>query len=53
MRVENGDLGLYLWGCVFCSVEGLELADAPEPRGTEAGHRGVWLEHGSDTLMRE
>jgi hypothetical protein len=38
---------------VFCTIEGLDLASTPSQRGWLNGHRGVWLEHGSDNLMKK
>ncbi|KIY99225.1 hypothetical protein MNEG_8737, partial [Monoraphidium neglectum] len=52
VSIENSDMGVYFWGCVFCSIEGLVLASVPAERGPESGHRGIWLDHGSDSLIR-
>ena len=53
VRVENGDMGVYFWGTVFCTLDDLELVSTPVQRGWFNGHRGVWLEHGSDNLMKK
>ena len=53
VEVVNGDLGLYLWGAVFTTVDNLVLAARPSPRGFYNGHRGIWSEHGSDNLFRK
>jgi hypothetical protein len=53
VSIENSDMGVYFWGCVFCSIEGLVLASVPAERGPESGHRGIWLDHGSDSLIRK
>jgi hypothetical protein len=39
-------------GTVFCTIEGLDLVSTPAQRGWLNGHRGVWLEHGSDNMMK-
>jgi len=59
VRVLNADAAVYWWGTQSCSVESVVI-DATEPRGNysnptimnQNGHRGVWLEHGSDNLVR-
>ena len=53
VNVINGDMGLYLWGTVFCQVEDVEVGSKPVERGWFNGHRGIWLEHGSDTLFKK
>ncbi|KAI8466265.1 MAG: hypothetical protein J3K34DRAFT_460951 [Monoraphidium minutum] len=52
VRVENGDMGVYFWGTVFCTIENVDLVSTPRDRGWHNGHRGVWLEHGSDNVMK-
>ncbi|GBF97581.1 hypothetical protein Rsub_10717 [Raphidocelis subcapitata] len=49
--VVNSDMGFYSWGSAFCTVDGLRLG-ATESRGALDGHRGVWLERGSDNLVK-
>jgi hypothetical protein len=39
-------------GCVFCTIETLELTSTPAQRGWHSGHRGVWLEHGGDNVLK-
>lgn len=53
MRVDNSDMGVYFWGTARCTIEGLELTSSPSPRGQMEGHRGVWLEHGGDNMMKK
>jgi hypothetical protein len=52
LSILNSDSAIYLWGCTFVSVEDL-LLDVSQSRGAYDGHRGVWLEHGSDTLVKK
>lgn len=37
---------------MLCTIENVELVSTPSQRGWHNGHRGVWLEHGSDNLMK-
>ncbi len=41
---------VYLWGSVFCTIDGLVVNNQGGSRGWFNGHRGIWLEHGSDNL---
>lgn len=52
VTVLNGDMAVYLWGCVFTSIDSVTVASKPS-RGYFGGHRGVWMEHGSDTLVKK
>jgi hypothetical protein len=40
-------------GTVFTTIDGLELVSTPSQRGWFNGHRGVWMEHGSDNIMKK
>lgn len=49
--------GVYFWGAQHCTVTDLEIAYS-KPRytpqcacGNQNGHRGVWMERGSDNLL--
>ncbi|GBF90605.1 hypothetical protein Rsub_03177 [Raphidocelis subcapitata] len=42
VRIENGDMGVYFWGTVFCTIEGVDLVSTPSQRGWFNGHRGVF-----------
>lgn len=53
VTVRNGDMGVYLWGTAFCVVEDLVLTSYPRERAWYNGHRGVWLEHGSDSILKK
>lgn len=52
VTVKNSDMGIYLWGCVFTTIENVTLTNT-YPRGWFNGHRGIWLEHGSDTIVKK
>lgn len=52
VTVVNADMGIYLWGCVFTSIDSVTLTNS-QPRGWYNGHRGVWMEHGSDTMLKK
>ncbi|KAF8072832.1 hypothetical protein HT031_000492 [Scenedesmus sp. PABB004] len=49
--VNNSDMGVYLWGCTFTTIDDLRLSNSA-PRGWLNGHRGIWMEHGSDCLVK-
>lgn len=53
VTVNNGDMGVYFWGTAFCTIEDLVLAATPRVRAWQNGHRGIWLEHGSDNMLRK
>jgi hypothetical protein len=40
------------WGSTFTTVDGLTISTTA-PRGEFGGHRGIWLEHGSDNLVKK
>jgi hypothetical protein len=50
VRIHNSDSGFYSWGMVFCTILNLEISSGP--RGFDNGHRGIWLERGSDNLIK-
>lgn len=50
VAVVNSDMGVYFWGSAFCTIDGLTIANDGGSRGWFNGHRGIWLEHGSDNL---
>eukprot|EP00879_Flechtneria_rotunda_P032519 GHRR01035736.1.p1 GENE.GHRR01035736.1~~GHRR01035736.1.p1 ORF type:complete len:835 (+),score=148.35 GHRR01035736.1:180-2684(+) len=51
VTVVNSDMGLYLWGCVWTQVDDIILTNSVS-RGWYNGHRGMWMEHGSDCLIK-
>ena len=59
VTIVNSDAGVYLWGAQSCAVDNVRIAttrprgNASDPTiGNQNGHRGVWLEHGADNLVR-
>lgn len=50
VTISNSDMGVYLWGAVFTTLDGVLLTNS-KPRGWFNGHRGIWIEHGSDCLI--
>jgi hypothetical protein len=46
-------MGVYFWGTAFCVVEDVVLTAFPRERNWFNGHRGIWLEHGSDTILKK
>jgi hypothetical protein len=52
VQIVNADCGFYSWGSVFTTVDGLSLYTT-KSRGEYAGHRGVWMERGSDNMIKK
>ncbi|WIA08908.1 hypothetical protein OEZ85_008326 [Tetradesmus obliquus] len=50
VTVRNSDMGVYTWGSVFTTISGLTLTNS-KPRAWYNGHRGLWMEHGSDSMV--
>lgn len=50
VTVRNSDMGVYTWGSVFCTISDLTLTNSKQ-RAWYNGHRGVWMEHGSDSML--
>jgi hypothetical protein len=50
VTVRNSDMGVYTWGSVFVTISGLTLSNSKQ-RAWYNGHRGVWMEHGSDSML--
>ncbi len=53
VNIWNSDSGIYSWGSAQCTFTDIVVGLAAGcKRGTGAdGHRGVWLEHGTENLV--